>query len=371
MIHLDLSQLLADPRSTGIQRAERELILHWPGPAPLIPCQFEGGALRELPPSLLDALREPPAPGGVKAERARLAPHVRPGRPVQLAGLRLLNAELFVDPRRAALHRHLASLPGVETFWLIYDFLPWMHPDWFGPTAARQLMPYLQAVRSTNHLAFISETTRRDFQHRVMRRTLPGPVIPMGSDGLALERQSWAHPRPSIVMLGTIEPRKNAAPAMRAFQQLWRAGTDIDLVMIGHVGDDSAQERALLDELATEPRFHHLEGLPDEGVRHALRQARALLFPSEGEGYGIPPMEALHAGIPVIVAASLPALEGLPSHGQIRLDTINPDTIAAAILALGDARSLAAATTNLTLPTWRDFSQAIARWTQTAPPTPK
>ena len=59
MIHLDLSQLLADPRQSGIQRAERELIRHWPSGAPLVPCIFDPGPgqMRALPSGLLDALR--------------------------------------------------------------------------------------------------------------------------------------------------------------------------------------------------------------------------------------------------------------------------------------------------------------------------
>ncbi len=366
-VHLDLSQLVQDPRRSGIQRAERELIRHWPGPTPLIPCRFDPatGDMHELPASVLAVLCAEAAPGGVADEQARLAPHLQPGRPVPRSGLRLLSAELFPDPARAAYYRRLPGQSGAAAFWVVYDFLPWLHPDWFGAGAANGVMPYLRAMAAVPHIAFISDKTRADFATRILRRPFDGPVIPMGGDGLDLERQAFDPASRDFVMLGTIEPRKNAAPAMRAFQRLWGQGVEATLTMIGAVAPDAMEEQALLRELAGHPGFRHLPGLPDAGVRAALAAARAMLFPSEGEGFGIPPMEALHAGIPVIVSAQLPALHGLPGLGQIRLPAIDPESIAAAVRTLLDdaeARRLWREAAQLQVPTWRDFAHAVAAW---------
>ena len=202
---------------------------------------------------------------------------------------------------------------------------------------------------------------------RVTRRAEPGPVIPMGADGLGLEPQTFRPARRDIVMLGTIEPRKNAAMAMRAVQSLWQTGVDVTFTLIGHARPDAAAEQALLRAMRPDPRFRHLENLPDAGVQDALRQARILLFPSEGEGYGIPPMEALHAGMPVIVAASLPALRGMDGAGQIRLDPVTPATIADAIRRVLDdnaARDLWAGAATIRPPGWRDFARGVAAWVQ-------
>ncbi len=372
-IHLDISQLVLDPRRSGIQRAERELIRHWPGPARLKPCRFDPatGTLHELPDSILRALCEDAPPGGVAAEQARLERHLRPGRPARPE--RLLNAELFLDPGRAAYYRAFPDPAGL--YWLIYDFLPWLHPDWFGPGSSTRLMPYIHALLAVPNLAFISAQTRDDHARRIARRpghcpgSGPGPgrVIPMGGDGLGLEPQRFDPARRRFVMLGTIEPRKNAAPAMRAFQLLWRQGIDAELTMIGATSPDAAAELALLAGMAGEPRFRHLRDLPDAGVREALRGARAMLFPSEGEGYGIPPMEALHAGIPVIVSAGLPALAGQAAAGQIRLDRVTPETIADAVRALlndGEARRLWDQAGGLRVPGWADFARGVAEWVQ-------
>ncbi len=359
-IYLDISQLLLDPQRTGIQRAERELIRHWPGTPP-IPCCFDPASqsLRVLPSRVLEAVCETGS-ADIGAERRRLARGARLGGVVR-PGERVLNAELFFDHARAAYYqRH-----GTGAFWLLYDFLPWLDPQWFGTGAPLRLMPYLKACRTVEARAFISGRTREAYVRRVARHPDPGPVIPMGADGLGLEPQSWHPGRRSIVMLGSIEPRKNAVPAMQAFRTLRAEGHAIELTMIGHASRVFEEEVRMLRSLEGVPGFQHLENLPDAGVRDALRQARLVLFPSEGEGYGIPPMEALHAGIPVLVAASLPALDGVSPAGQIRLGQVDAGSIADGLRqVLDDTRAAALwrEAQGLVVPGWRDFARDVAAW---------
>jgi len=276
-----------------------------------------------------------------------------------------LNAELFSSRARAEYYRSCG--PSSRSYWLVYDFLPWLYPDWFSVGSAARLMPYLHAMQRVDELAFISERTKADYTQRIGRRPVTGPVIPMGGDGLGLERQGFSPTRNAFVMLGTIEPRKNAALAMQAFRNLWAEGCEAKLVMIGTTSPDAAEELALLKAMAGDRRFRFLQSLPDAGVRQALRGARAMLFPSEGEGFGIPPMEALHAGIPVIVSAALPALAGQPSLGQIRLNQVSTSSIADAVRQMLDDQNAArlwAAAAAMPVPTWADFAARVAAWVQ-------
>ena len=365
-VHLDLSQLIADPAHAGIQRAERELIRHWPGPAPLIPCRFDPrhGEFRELPESLLQTLIAG-GPAG-EAGRRESEPHLHAG-PRLPPGARLLCFELFNDPARSQAYIDLGDAPkDIEIAWFVHDFLPWLRPDWFAPGGPRGLMPYLRALRTVPRVAFNSEQTRLGYE-RVVRRTAPGPVIPLGGDGLSLERQCFASKRRGFAFLGTLEPRKNGALVLRAFERLWQEGGDASLIVIGKSHEHGLEEQAILARLAGEPRLRVLTHAPDSAVRAALREARALIFPSEGEGYGLPPVEALHAGIPVIVAASLPSLHGLPPSGQVRLDPVSDATLLDALHRLIDdeqAQWLWDEAAGLHVPTWRGFAEGVAAWMQ-------
>ena len=360
-LYFDISKLVDDPRRSGIQRVERELLRHWPERDGLVPCRFDGAGLRRLPAGVAEVLCREATLEGAAAERTALAPllarqgeHVPRGAPV-------FCAELFDDPARAGYLRQEAA----HVRWLVYDFLPWLHPDWFPAGPANRLMVFLQALRTASRHAYISPATKRDAVERIFRRPCDGAVLPLGADGLGLARQHFDPARRDVVMLGTIEARKNAAVAIRACQQLWQAGEEFRLVLIGAMEPDALAEQALLRSLEGERRLVRLGVASDAAVRAALGRARVLLFPSEGEGYGLPPMEALYAGIPVIVAASLPALEGLPPDGQIRLAKPDDVSAAAAIAtALVDdaARALWAGAARIVLPGWREFALAVADW---------
>ncbi len=361
MIRFDISKLVDEPRRSGIQRVERELIRHWPDRGTLLPCRFEAGELRALPLQILDTLCLDAPPGGIAAERARLAPFLaEPGPVVERGAGPLFCAELFDDPARAAYHAAEAA----SAAWLVYDFLPWLRPEWFPAGPANRLMPYLHAMRSVARRGFISAATRRDCA-AILCRAEPGPVLTLGADGLGLDRQAFRPERRDIVLLGTIEARKNAAAALGAAERLWREGLEFRLVLIGAVEQDALAEQALLRRMAGEARLVCLGAAPDSVVRATLGQARALLFPSEGEGFGLPPIEALYCGIPVIVAAGLPALETVPALGQIRLSPPDMDGVAAALRTVFDERHAArlwAEAARVRLGTWREFAEAVAAW---------
>ncbi len=365
-VWFDVSSLVRDPRRSGIQRVQRALLRHWPEPAELRPCRFDPASItmRALAPAIIPLLCGDAPPGGAAEEAEQLRPWLEaPGEAVERGGARIFCAELFDEADRAAYYR--ALLGAGTAFWLVYDALPWLRPEWYAAGPATRLMPYLRAMRDIPRLAFISAATRRDYADRILRRPDPGPVISLGADGLGLKRQSFAPGKRDIVMLGTIEPRKNTAAALRAARRLWADGADFRLVLIGMVEHDAREERALLQDLAGEPRLVRLGAAPDPVVREALGLARALLFPSRAEGYGLPAMEALAAGLPVVVASDLPALEGWPEAGQIRLETVDEPSIAAALRRLLDDRQaleLWSGAATLHLPGWREFAAGIAEW---------
>lgn len=361
-ILIDLSELIVHPLLTGIQRVERELLRHWPGPAPLVPCCFDAAreTLVRLPDTTIARLLDGGAPIRAGTDGSGEAPGSG------LADRAIFNPELFFDPARADFYRRLcrAGAPGVS--WLVYDFLPWLAPQFFGRRGVCERMDYIMALREVPRVGFISRETRTDYQRAIMRDgSREGPVFALGADGLGLAKQRFDPARRDFVVLGSIEPRKNLPAILEAFQDLWREGIDVRLVLLGRIIGAAEREQAMLASLAAEPRLTFIQEPDERVVRSALSRARALLAASIAEGFGLPPFEALAAGIPVIAPASMPSIRLLPPGGQVRLKGTSAAEIADAVRLLRDdetAASLFAEAAGLRVPTWADFSAALAAW---------
>lgn len=374
---IDLSELLEHPLRTGIQRVERELIRHWPGPAALVPCRFDAASARlvRLPERTLPALLAAGTGSGadaLEAERARLAAARAEATPLagDIGGKAVFNPELFYDRQRAEFYRRLCRGGARRVSWLVYDFLPWLAPQFFAGRPALQGMDFIRALREVPRVGFISEETRGFYRGAVMRDAArDGPVFALGGDGLGLAREKFDPARRSFIALGTIEPRKNVAAILEAFQALWAAGVAAPLVLIGRMIEASARERALLAALAGAPLLTFIEQADEAGLRAAFSRARALVTASQAEGFGLPPFEALAAGIPVIAPRDMPSIRLLPPLGQVRLAAADAPAIAGAVRMLlddGAAARIWEEAARLAIPTWKDFARGLADWLQAA-----
>ena len=113
----------------------------------------------------------------------------------------------------------------------------------------------------------------------------------------------------NFLMVGTLEPRKGHALALAAFEQLWLAKHPVNLVLVGKKGwlvDD------LVKRLQQHPqqgkKLFWLQGVSDEFLEEIYATSSCLLLPSEGEGFGLPLIEAAQHSLPVI-ARDLPVFK--------------------------------------------------------------
>jgi glycosyltransferase involved in cell wall biosynthesis len=374
---VDATELIGNPLRTGIQRVVRELLRYWPatgqcGPVMRLARFDAASGLVPVADTILPlltltdpALREASFGLVRDAVTAKLESACTP----LPAGAPIFVPELFFDPQRCAFYRDRLSRDPRSAAFLLYDFIPWLHPACIGVTETAPFMPYLALVRDASHTAFISGRTRDDYACRILRGRKQaeeaGPIFALGADGLGLEQQDFARARRLFVALGSLDGRKNQDRIVAAFRLLWQAGGfDFDLALVGRMFGHV--DRRFLDAASDElPRFRYIANASDVEVRALLRQARATIYASEIEGFGLPPLESLQAGIPVVAVEGLPSLSDLPPHGQIRIVAADPATIAEAVRKLADdavTETLWRDASRLRLPSWRDFAAQAAAW---------
>jgi glycosyltransferase involved in cell wall biosynthesis len=256
-----------------------------------------------------------------------------------------------------------------SVFFLYYDALPLTHPQFFAGSADRavEFLRYHQSVVSADNVAFISQATKEVFELRLARRSPRNAIVVRpGADGLPRRHaRPLSFERPTFAVLGTVEPRKRHRLVLEAFERLWGDGRDYRLVLLGAPGAEQPDFLDRLRKLSLTPRLEWIEHAGDDDVANALAASAAMVFVPVVEGYGLPLVESLASGCPVIVSADLPALEGLSNAGQTRLDAVTVESVASAVGALADPASNAAsrrAMVDIRLPTWKQFASDIEQW---------
>jgi glycosyltransferase involved in cell wall biosynthesis len=129
----------------------------------------------------------------------------------------------------------------------------------------------------------------------------------------AARRQRYALERPYILSVGTLQPRKNYRRLIQAFHRLAQEyGVSHDLVIAGGKGWLYDDVYATIDALRLEGRVRVLGFVDDDDLPALYRGADAFAFPSLYEGFGIPVLEAMGCGTPVVTSnvSSLPEVAG-------------------------------------------------------------
>jgi glycosyltransferase involved in cell wall biosynthesis len=118
--------------------------------------------------------------------------------------------------------------------------------------------------------------------------------------------------RPYMLTVGVLEPRKNHALLLTALGQLVASGHDLDLVIIGRKGWHWVDPRTRSEFQSLAGRVHILEDVADQELVEYYRQAAVFAYPSWYEGFGLPVLEAMACGTPVVCSntSSLPEAGG-------------------------------------------------------------
>lgn len=217
----------------------------------------------------------------------------------------------------------------IRSVFMVHDLIPITHPEYCRSGESRRHTIRMRTVlRTAAGIVTNSRETMlalREFAQNSGLEMPPAAVAPLGCGILHLSAKSCPLPMPFFVILGTIEPRKNHWMLLQVWRRLIeRHGDDAPrLIVIGQRGWESENVLNLLDRCPVLRGFViERSDCSDNEVARYLLNARALLFPSFIEGYGLPLLEALSIGLPVI-ASNLPVFKEIADTVPDYLDPLD------------------------------------------------
>jgi len=217
---------------------------------------------------------------------------------------------------------------------IIYDLIPLTHPNFFTERLVKKFTSKLPVTTAnTSLLVAISRTTENTLRQYLLGKPNK-PVIAHFLLGADLDHiNQKLHVRKKLKTLfsgkkqylcvGTIEPRKNHILLLDAFDKIWEHNHEVNLCIIGRYGwkSEMLQERINNHPLLYE-NLSWFRDLNDTELAFCYKNAKALIFPSIIEGFGLPLIEALHFGCPVM-ASDIPIFREI---GNDRCSYFSHDT---------------------------------------------
>ena len=238
---------------------------------------------------------------------------------------------------------------GIRVIFVVYDLLPVLMPDKFPNGTKEWHERWLATVAAQDGALCISRAVAHELA-TWMRASGPDrrrpyrigwfhpgydhkpPVPPTQTPALRAAR--WTdqmRARPSFLVVGTLEPRKGHWQTLAAFDELWSLGADINLVLAGQRGWHMEEFIArVMSHPARDRHLFWLEGLSDDELAEVYEASDCLLMVSEGEGFGLPIIEAARHGTPILTR-DLPVFREVAGDNAVYFSGLGPADLADAV----------------------------------------
>ena len=269
-------------------------------------------------------------------------------------------------------------VPRKRRFLTCHDVLPVLRPDLFQPEHIAFAKEILQSIRPDDHVICVSEATAADFREIAGHPVSHIHVVHSAADrGLFYEElesgrkqavaAKYGISTPYILSVGTLEPRKNLGHVVKAFAALvdQQHASDLTLVLVGGAGwgPDIGNLITLHPRIARQ--IVRTGYVPDADLAPLYSGARAFVYMSLFEGFGLPLLEAMQCGTPVI-GSNITALREVAGGAGTLLEPNDVDALADAMWRFHCNASERAAAGRAVLEraarfTWKDTAEAVMR----------
>ena len=230
-------------------------------------------------------------------------------------------------------------IPGVPTVLTCYDLIPLIYPQYF--SALQRLIfriAHTFALKTADRIIAISQTTKADliirFRLAPQRITvIPGAADayfqPQSHDRIAALRQKFALPEQYILYFGSNKPHKNLLYLVKAFAQfrIQNPKSKTRLVIAGHWDERYPDAKKLTHESGLKDQIIFIGPVEESDLPALYSGATLFVFPSLYEGFGLPVVEAMACGVPVVCSntSSLPEIAG---DAALLVDPFDVNTLA-------------------------------------------
>lgn len=238
---------------------------------------------------------------------------------------------------------------GVRIYFVIYDLLPILKPDTYPPGMNEMFSAWMRIIAGVaDGVICISRSVADEVLQAVKRippqrwRNIGIGYFHLGADVSAQPATATINSdiqpllgnirtRPSFLMVGTLEPRKGHSQALAAIELVWGEGHDINLVIVGKQGwmVDAVAER-IRSHREIGKRLFWLEKAGDDILSMLYAECTVLLMASEGEGFGLPLVEAAQQNLPII-ARDLPVFREIAGEHAFYFSGLKPENLAQAL----------------------------------------
>jgi glycosyltransferase involved in cell wall biosynthesis len=271
---------------------------------------------------------------------------------------------------------------GIKLYFIVYDILLVQCPHWWPEGTSDVFEIWLRGISEVaTGLICISEAVAEDVRCWLVnnppeRISLPSvSSFHLGADvesslpsmGMPDDAQTILDSLnmiPSFLMVGTVEPRKGHAQTLAAFELLWAQGRDVNLVIVGKQGWLVDQ---LVDKIRQHPELNRhlfwLEGISDEYLSQVYAVSTCLIASSEGEGFGLPLIEAARHNLPII-ARDIPVFREVAGEYAYYFSGLDPQALADSIknwLVL-DAAGKGPQADSMSWLTWQQSAKQLMNW---------